>query len=167
MHKEQQEFFQAVKAKNPTFFRDCRVLDVGSLDINGNNRYLFENCDYVGIDVGPGPNVDIVCPVHEFKGGPFDTIISGECFEHDQHFTESIKSIIMLLKKDGLFVMTCATTGRQEHGTRRTSPTDSPHTTDFYRNLTDDDFNAIPEFGRMLGRFITSGTDLYYFGIKL
>jgi len=63
--------------------------------------------------------------------------------------------------------MTCATTGRQEHGTRRTSPTDSPHTTDFYRNLTDDDFNAIPEFGRMLGRFITSGTDLYYFGIKL
>jgi len=167
VHKAQQEFFQAVKSKNPTFFENCRVLDVGSLDINGNNRNLFVNCDYLGLDVGPGPNVDIVCPVHKFNGGPFDTIISGECFEHDIHFTESIKNIIMLLKKDGLFVMTCATTGRQEHGTKRTSPEDSPHTTDYYRNLTDDDFNKIPEFGWMLGRFITSGTDLYYFGIKL
>jgi len=60
--------------------------------------------------------------------------------------------------------MSCATIGRQEHGT---NPADSPHTTDYYRNITEDDFNSIPEFGRMVGRFITAETDLYYFGIKL
>ena len=30
-----------------------------------------------------------------------------------------------MLKKDGLFFFTCASTGRPEHGTRRTSPQDS------------------------------------------
>jgi hypothetical protein len=29
----------------PDFFINKRVLDVGSGDINGNNRFLFENCD--------------------------------------------------------------------------------------------------------------------------
>ena len=60
------------------------VLDIGSLDINGNNQYLFEDCQYTGIDVGVGKNVDIVSKAHELKmpSGTYDTIISTECFEH-------------------------------------------------------------------------------------
>jgi hypothetical protein len=49
------------------YFIDKCVLDVGSLDINGNNRYLFDNCEYTGLDIGEGPNVDIVMPIHEYK----------------------------------------------------------------------------------------------------
>jgi hypothetical protein len=32
--------------------------------VNGNNRSLFEKCDYVGLDVIEGNNVDIVCVAH-------------------------------------------------------------------------------------------------------
>lgn len=41
-----------------------RIVDVGSLDVNGCYRELFSapNWEYVGIDVTPGPNVDVVVP---------------------------------------------------------------------------------------------------------
>ena len=40
--------------------RAC-VLDIGSLDVNGNNRcHFIEPREYVGVDVGPGANVDVV-----------------------------------------------------------------------------------------------------------
>ena len=39
-------------------FKNKKVLDIGSLDINGSNRFLFEDCNYLGIDVGEGKNVD-------------------------------------------------------------------------------------------------------------
>ena len=38
-HKEQQDFFESVKNKFPQHFTDVRVLDIGSLDINGNTNY--------------------------------------------------------------------------------------------------------------------------------
>ena len=141
-HTEQQQFFQSVKDIFPGHFRNCTVLDVGSLDINGNNRYLFEHdeyyCEYVGLDISAGKNVDIVTPVHlaSFKDGYFDTIISGECFEHDKHFDASIKSIVRMLCKGGLFTMTCAGPNRPEHGTTRTETESSPFTTDYYQNTT-------------------------------
>ena len=52
--------------------------------------------------------------------------------------------MIRLCKPGGLVVMTCATTGRPEHGTRRTSPNDSPLTLDwdYYKNLTEKDFTS-------------------------
>lgn len=50
-HPEQVEFCTRIKNKFPDFFKNKNVLDVGSLDINGNNRYLFQNCSYTGVDV--------------------------------------------------------------------------------------------------------------------
>jgi hypothetical protein len=48
---------------------------------------------------------------------------------------------INLLKVGGMFVFTCATDGRAEHGTRRTSPQCSPFTSnlenDYYMNLNE------------------------------
>ena len=46
-HKEQRDFCLRVKEKYPEFFKDKKVLDIGSLDINGSNRDLFENCNYM------------------------------------------------------------------------------------------------------------------------
>ena len=39
-----------------------KVLDVGSFDVNGNYREIFESIglDYTGLDMEKGPNVDIV-----------------------------------------------------------------------------------------------------------
>ena len=65
-HTEQRNFCKSVKAKYPDFFKNKKVLDIGSLDINGSNRDLFENCDYIGLDVGEGKNVDIISIGHLF-----------------------------------------------------------------------------------------------------
>jgi hypothetical protein len=176
-HECQQEFFQAVKAEFPENFRNCYVLDVGSLDINGNNRYLFENCYYVGVDIMPGKNVTVVsrCDQLVYPDGAFKTIISGEAFEHDMYFFESMENIIRMLSKKGLFVMTCAGRNRPEHGTRRTETISSPLTAqieewqDFYQNRREEDFTKIPEFAQMKGYFIEArnGQDLYYCGVKI
>jgi len=145
-HQEQINFCKSVKEFMPDFFKGVSVLDIGSLDINGNNRYLFENYDYTGIDIGEGKNVDIVCKGHEFKpnnGHQFDVVISTECFEHDKFYEETILNACRLLKSGGLLMFSCATIGRPEHGTTRTSPKDSPFTTDYYKNLSEQDIRDI------------------------
>ena len=42
-HERQQEFCKKVKDIFPEYFKGVNVCDVGSLDINGNNHYLFED----------------------------------------------------------------------------------------------------------------------------
>ena len=46
MHIEARDFTVFVKRIFGDYFMNKRVLDVGSGDINGNNRFLFENCEY-------------------------------------------------------------------------------------------------------------------------
>jgi SAM-dependent methyltransferase len=176
-HPEQQDFFKMVKAEFPEHFHFCDVLDVGSLDINGSNRDLFEECSYVGCDIMPGANVSDIskCGNLKYPSEQFYTIISGECFEHDMYFEESIKNIVRMLAIGGLFVMTCAGRNRPEHGTRRTETASSPLTAqipewqDFYQNRTEEDFLKIPEFKKMSGFFheARDGQDLYYCGVKV
>ena len=140
-HPEQRAFCERVKTLPWKQYPSCsvppardgrsrwenrRVLDVGSLDINGNNRFLFKGGTYTGIDVGEGRNVDVVTLAHEYDAQPYDVIISTECFEHDAHYAKSIRNIVRLLTSGGLFLFTCATTGRPEHGTIRCSRRDAP-----------------------------------------
>ena len=87
--------------------KNNNVLDAGSLNVNGDNKYLFSDCDYTGVDVGPGPNVDVVSLVHEIDmSNNYDTIISTEMFEHDMYYEKSIKNIMRMLKIGGLFLFT-------------------------------------------------------------
>ena len=178
MHPAVNKFCTEIRDRFPEHFKGARVLDCGSLDINGNNRYLFEDCDYTGIDVGEGKNVDEVSLIHEHKtrigdcGKLFsqvccyDTIISTEAFEHDAHLRESIKRIVKLLRPGGLFLFTCATTGRHEHGTIARSKSDCPLTEwDHYENVTPDMIEDLLN-GHLDGEFRTVGTDLQYWGIK-
>lgn len=43
-HKTQILWCKKIKKEYPQYFVSKRVLDIGSLDINGNNRGLFEDC---------------------------------------------------------------------------------------------------------------------------
>lgn len=61
-HDTQMWFFQNIKAFFPRFFDNVSVLEIGSLNINGTVREFFTNCNFTGIDIGPGPCVDIVIP---------------------------------------------------------------------------------------------------------
>lgn len=67
-----------------------RVLDIGSLDINGSLRSVCPvHLAYTGIDLSPGNGVDVVLSdpyVYPFPDGHFDMIVSTSCFEHDPLF---------------------------------------------------------------------------------
>lgn len=175
-HKEQKEYCIKIKNQFPKHFQNKKVLDCGSLDINGNNRYLFDKCEYVGIDVGEGKNVDIVSTIHEYKGNTeeYDFIISTECFEHDMHYKDSLQNIIRMLAPGGMFLFTCATTGRPEHGTKRTSPRDAPllegDWSDYYKNLTEQDIRNVLDIEDIFSNFkfeVHYGhKDLMFYGIK-
>ena len=179
MHDQAKNFTIFVKKIFPNFFINKRVLDVGAGDINGNNRFLFEGCEYNGNDVIEAKNVTIVSKTKDlpFQDNTFDTIISTECFEHDPEYKESLIKIYNMLKPDGLFCFTCASTGRPEHGTRRTSKQDSYGTiggledmSDYYKNLTETDLNEVLPLNKLFSVWDTyynsKSKDLYFVGIK-
>ena len=181
-HLEQKEFCIKMKEQFPEYFENKKVLDIGSLDINGNNRFLFTNCDYIGLDVGDGNNVDVISVGHLYDAPDeyFDTIISTEVFEHDMFYEETIKNIMRMLKPGGAFIFTCAADGRPEHGTRRCGEHCAPllmqiseEWSDYYKNLMEKNFLQIEGFKENFpdGFFIFNDkvyipSDLYFFGIK-
>jgi hypothetical protein len=171
-HKAQKDFLLRIKSKFPYFFKGVKVLDIGSLDINGNNRFLFEESLYIGVDVGPGKNVDVVCPGHLFTSKfLFDVVISTECFEHDIHYKETILNAVSLTKPGGIFLFTCASTGRKVHGTSTKGLKDNPFLpwSDYYKNLTEEDVREVldcSKFSEFYFEYYQPHRDLYFYGIK-
>lgn len=182
-HPAQFNFCSHVKNMFPDFFKASKVLEAGSLNINGTIRTLFDLCDYTGIDIGPGPCVDFVAKAHEYDGPSdyFDVVCSCEMFEHDMYLNLSLPNLVRMLKPGGLFFFTCATTGRREHGTRRSGDMlSSPLTcqdaewADYYKNLTEQDIWAVLPIDHIFSKYKFTdsrlnypGTaDLYFWGIK-
>lgn len=173
-HREQGEYIVSVKQRFPQFFKGGRVLEIGSLNINGTVRQFFDADEYIGVDVGEGPGVDVVMSGHEYDDErKFDCVISCECLEHNPFWKETFLNMTRLCRRGGLVVFTCATTGRPEHGTERTTPQDSPLTIakgwSYYENLTEEHFSSI-DLGELFldHRFSvnTISCDLYFEGIK-
>lgn len=138
------QFYRDIRAKFPDFFHATRVLDVGSLDVNGCNRQFFPGCDYTGLDIGPGKNVDVVCLGHEYDApdGSFDVVTSSNAFEHDIHLEKTFKNMLRVLRPGGLFFFCCPGPGFPEHGTARTDSWAAPHIAkkndawkSYYRNV--------------------------------
>jgi len=145
-HSTQQDFILYTKNKFPNYFINSKVLEVGSLDINGSMRSFFSECDYLGIDVGEGQGVDLIVQGQEYDAPDesYDVCASGECFEHNPYWAETFSNMVRMCKSGGLVLFTCATTGRKEHGTSRTDSGSSPLTVgigwEYYKNLTEQDF---------------------------
>ncbi len=99
-HPAQAEFFSSVRTHYPTAFTGARVLEVGSLDINGSVRELFANCQYVGVDLQLGRGVDLACQgqLVEFPSGHFDTTISAECLEHNPYWRETVANMLRMTR---------------------------------------------------------------------
>ena len=178
-HPSQQIFFQSVKEKYPSFFSDVKVLDIGSLDINGSIKHLFSApYYYIGVDLFEGNNVDVVCPGHLYDSGfQFDVVTSAECFEHDFYYARTINNMIRLLKSGGLMIFTCASTDRAEHGTLRTSPENAPFLSQFseewanyYKNLNESDIRKVLDINNLFSSFEfqynPETCDLYFWGVK-
>jgi SAM-dependent methyltransferase len=172
-HKEQLTFVEALHHTFPESFKNCKVLEIGSLDINGTIRVFFENCEYLGVDVGEGKCVDLVCYGEKLDHPDnfYDTVASTECFEHTPAWKEIFLNMIRMTRPGGLVFWTCASEGRPEHGTTKTTPADAPLLNwDYYKNLTREDFEKEIDIGSYFKvyEFMTNtkSCDLYFFGIK-
>jgi hypothetical protein len=168
MHIEQKTFVTNLKNSYPQYFSNVKVLEVGSHNVNGTIRDFFHNCEYIGLDVGPGDGVDIVCSGHQYDGedSHFDITISTECFEHNPYWFDTFLNMIRMCKPGGMVAFTCAGLSRPEHGTNRSQSWTSEHTInvgwgDYYRNLTKEDFTSRINFDRIFSKYVF--IDGYYF----
>ena len=163
-HKELRDFCLSVRERHPEFFKNKNVLDIGSLDINGSNRDLFEDCNYIGLDIGEGKNVDLICSGHLFEGPDnyFDTIISTGVFVYDVNYEQTIKNVMRMLKPGGLFLFTSVSYGRPEQ------------LMNHYKNLEETDIRRVSGFDEMFpdcyfelkNMGIETPSDLYFYGVK-
>src|SRR5262245_27514324 len=97
-----------------------RVLDVGSMDLNGSYRVLFDDprWQYTGVDLEPGNGVDVVLvSPYDWKAIPshsFDIVISGQAFEHIEFPWITALQVTRVLVQGGLFCM-IVPSGGYEH----------------------------------------------------
>jgi len=75
----------------------CTVLDVGSACVYNQRTYrpLFEDYHYIGMDIVPGRNVDIVGYKDLFT---YDVVISGQVMEHVKWPWEWLKKLVGLYR---------------------------------------------------------------------
>ena len=80
------------------------ILDLGSPEMGACYRPIFDRpgWNYVGVDLAPGPNVDIVLK-HPFRwrevaSGSVDVLISGQVLEHVEYFWITMLEIPRVLK---------------------------------------------------------------------
>ena len=94
------------------------VLDVGSKDVNGTFKPLFTGHRYVGLDIIPGPNVDVVTEelyCYPFDDETFDIVVSGSTIEHVPDMFSWIKEIARITKRGGLVCIIGPSVHKYQH----------------------------------------------------
>jgi SAM-dependent methyltransferase len=124
-----------------------RVLEFGSLDINGSVRSVLAPLadSYTGIDANYGKGVDIVADASVFRGlGLFDLVVCCEVFEHTAKWAKIVTNAHSNLTPGGLFICTMAGEGRPTHSALDENP---KRDWEYYRNVSG------PELEREMGIF--------------
>lgn len=94
------------------------VVEIGSLNINGSCRPLFEglNVRYVGIDVAAGPGVDVVADGATYEPeSPPALVICMEVLEHARNAGAVVRNALKMLAPGGVLLVTCASDPRAPH----------------------------------------------------
>jgi SAM-dependent methyltransferase len=103
------------------FKRGDRVLDVGSMDVNGTVRSLFLGAsEYVGIDMRAGKDVDRVMTAEDlpkhFEAGYFDVVVCSNALEHMERWQDAIRGMWFVLKEGGTLTLVTPTKEKGRHG---------------------------------------------------
>jgi SAM-dependent methyltransferase len=127
--------FFAMRSLRPEDVEGRRVLDVGSLDVNGSLRPLIESwrpAEYVGVDIARGPGVDVICSadalVEHFGPARFDVVVSTELIEHIRDWKTAVANIKRVCAPRGWLLITTRSYGFRYHA--------YPH--DYWRYEIDD-----------------------------
>lgn len=100
--------------------KNIKVLDVGSYDVNGCYKHLFEDAKfmYTGLDIESGPNVDITLANpydwSSLETDSYDVVVSGQALEHVEFFWVTMSEMARVLRKDGLICL-IVPNGFREH----------------------------------------------------
>lgn len=174
MHTQQRNWIKTIKDKFPTFFENRRVLEFGSVNINGSIRDDFTNCDYVGVDVAPAQGVDVVSIAHKYNSEPFDVVYSTSELEHDMYWVKTLKKMVELLNPGGLMFFSCGSLW-EEHGTEKYQPGNSlsvgisKEWANYYKNITPNDVTSTLDLNKIFSDWnlsLDSGMDLTFWGVK-
>lgn len=82
----------------------AKILEIGSLNVNGSLRDHRDSPSYVGVDMEAGPGVDIVVKPGEplpFDDDAFDLIIASSVFEHDPAFWNTFVEMCRKVRRGG------------------------------------------------------------------
>lgn len=97
------------------------VLEVGSCNVNGSVRHLFEAlrpARYLGVDVEDGIDVDQVVDCErlvETVGGGWDVVVSTEMLEHVRDWRGCMRQLALAVKPGGLLIITTRSPGFPYH----------------------------------------------------
>jgi len=91
-------------------------------------------------------------------------------------YEKTITNAIRMLRSGGLFLFSSASTGREEHGTKKTDGWAAPLLMniplweDYYKNLTKEDILSIDGFNMIfpdgIFEYNKESCDLFFYGIK-
>jgi SAM-dependent methyltransferase len=102
--------------------RGRRVIEVGSMNVNGSVRATLEALGparYVGVDLARGPGVDEVCPaedlVSRFGAASFDVVVSTEMLEHVREWWVVVANLKQLVAPGGVLLITTRSKGFPYH----------------------------------------------------
>lgn len=90
-----------------------KVVEFGSYNVNGTLKPIFKDCNYVGIDMSTGPNVDIVCNGDStpFETNSVDVVVSSSNFEHDDCFWMTFLEMARITKPGGFIYINAPSSG--------------------------------------------------------
>jgi O-antigen biosynthesis protein len=123
-----------------------RVLEVGSLDVNGSVRRDLGPiaASYTGIDIRPGPGVDAVLDVGQvldrFGPSAFDVVATTEMLEHCPDWARAVFQMLSVLRDEGLLLLTTRSPGFPLHD----------HPGDHWRFTADDVRSLLEPLGHVL-----------------
>lgn len=118
MHVSSYEHMQDVVARHLDSRRPLSVIDIGSYDVNGSYRTLFDmpQVHYQGIDLEAGPGVDIVLESpyrFPLPSESVDLIVSGQAFEHIEFFWMTWLEMDRVLKPGGMIFLIAPSRGSE------------------------------------------------------
>jgi hypothetical protein len=161
LHPEAMGFVARTVRKHGPF---SNVLEIGSRDVNGSVRSLFTGAKYLGLDVAPGPGVDIVIDAEDYTGGGHDCVVCCEVLEHAPRPEEIIAVAWQALQSDGCFILTAACPPRAPHSGVDGGPV---HPGEHYANVREDDLRRwLTVFADVIIESHPCRGDVYAQGVK-
>jgi SAM-dependent methyltransferase len=112
------------------------VVEIGSRDVNGSLRKIFEGKDYIGLDLYEGPGVDVVADATTWRPqAPVDVVVCVSVLEHAPAAEQLVMAAHDMLKNGGTLIIQAASSMRPHSAIdgHYLAPTDPP---EWYRNIS-------------------------------